>query len=460
MATPQTLVETALKATTSDECIVIASRTSSANLRWANSTLTTNGVMSGSHVSVISFVTTSGGVAVASVTRGLTAREQVKTLVSEADAAARAAGPADDAADLISGSEAADWDADPAATSIEVFEDLSRALGESFARATRDEQLLYGYAEHDVETTYLGSTTGLRLRHEQPSGFITVTGKPRDLSTSAWVGQATDDFSDVDVASLDAELVRRMGWAAHRVELDAGRYETLLPPTAVADLTIYAYWLASAREAHEGQTAYSNPAGGTRIGEQITKPGVHLRSDPGLAGIVTRPFVVTTGSTSTASVFDNGLAAPAASWIRDGKLVALMSSRHTAGLTGLDLATGIDNLVLEVDGAKGSVDDLVAGTDRGLLVTCLWYIRQVDPQSLLLTGLTRDGVYLVEGGEVTAAVNNFRFNESPLALLNRFTESGETVRSFSREWGDYFPRTMTPALRIPDFNMSSVSLAR
>jgi predicted Zn-dependent protease len=103
--------------------------------------------------------------------------------------------------------------------------------------------------------------------------------------------------------------------------------------------------------------------------------------------------------------------------------------------------------------------DLVAGMDDGLLLTCLWYIRVVDPQTLLLTGLTRDGVYLVENGEVTGAVNNFRFNESPVELLDRFSSSSGTGPAFSREWGDYFSRTAMPALRVPDFNMSSVSQA-
>ena len=102
----------------------------------------------------------------------------------------------------------------------------------------------------------------------------------------------------------------------------------------------------------------------------------------------------------------------------------------------------------------------MAGTERGLLLTCLWYIRAVDPQTLLLTGLTRDGVYLVENGEITGAVNNFRFNESPVDLLRRFSHASATVPAFSREWGDdYFSRTAMPALRVPDFNMSSVSQA-
>jgi predicted Zn-dependent protease len=106
-----------------------------------------------------------------------------------------------------------------------------------------------------------------------------------------------------------------------------------------------------------------------------------------------------------------------------------------------------------------SLDDLIASTGRALLLTCLWYIREVDPQTLLLTGLTRDGVYLVENGEVTAAVNNFRFNESPVAVLGRLAEVGATVPALPREWGDYFSRAAMPAARVEGFNMSSVSQA-
>jgi predicted Zn-dependent protease len=103
---------------------------------------------------------------------------------------------------------------------------------------------------------------------------------------------------------------------------------------------------------------------------------------------------------------------------------------------------------------------MISDTERGLLLTCLWYIREVDPQTLLLTGLTRDGVYLVEDGKVRGAANNFRFNESPVDLLGRLTEVGQTENTLSREWSDYFQRTAMPAIRVPDFNMSTVSQAR
>lgn len=111
-------------------------------------------------------------------------------------------------------------------------------------------------------------------------------------------------------------------------------------------------------------------------------------------------------------------------------------------------------------GGQAELADMIAGTERGLLLSTLWYIRTVDPSVLLLTGLTRDGVYLVEDGEVTGAVNNFRFNESPLDLLRRTTEAGVSEVTLPREWGDWATRAAMPTLRIPDFHMSSVSQAQ
>ena len=455
-ATPQGIVEHALATSTADDCLVIVRDRTSANLRWANNTLTTNGVMSALDVTVVSFV----GTATASVTASAATLEAVATLVGSADAAAREADPAEDAAELVRDVTSPDWDEPPVPTDIHVYDAVAPALGEAFGRAAGAGRVLYGFVNHETTTTYVGSTTGLRLRHVQPTGHVGCTGKSADLSRSAWVGAATRDFSDVDPLAIDAELGRRLAWAERRVDLPAGRYDTILPPTAVADLMIDAYWSAGARVAWEGQSVYSSRGGGTRIGQRIAREGVGLWSDPDLGGRECLPFVVATRSGNAESVFDNGLPLSRTDWIRDGQLTSLVQTRHTAAMTGQPLTPYVDNLALTVAGATGSIEDLVAGTERGLLLTCLWYIREVDPQTLLLTGLTRDGVYLVEGGEITAAVNNFRFNESPVDLLGRFTHASATVPAFSREWGDdYFSRTAMPALRVPDFNMSSVSRA-
>ena len=460
-ATVQDLVEHALAASSADDCVVIARHRTSANLRWANNTLTTNGVMRGIDVTVVAFVRTPAGVCVGSVSGSAASREQVDGLVSAADAAARAAEPSGDANDLVTGTADRSWDTVPGETDIHVYDAFAPALGEAFGRARAGGRILYGFVNHEVTTTYVGSSTGLRRRHEQPTGHYGFTGKTADLASSAWVGGATRDFVGVDALEVEAEVARRLGWAARTVDLPAGRYDTILPPTAVADLMIDAYWAAGARDAHDGQSVFSRRGGGTRIGDELVRPEASLFSDPAYAGLECAPEVVVESSSNDESVFDTGLALRRTAWIDRGHLAALRQTRETATLTGQPVTPGIDNLILEVDGATGALDEVVAGTERGLLLTCLWYIREVDPQTLLLTGLTRDGVYLVENGEITGAVNNFRFNESPVDLLRRFTQASVTVPTFSREWGDdYFSRTAMPALRVPDFNMSSVSQAR
>ncbi|WP_341927999.1 TldD/PmbA family protein [Nocardioides psychrotolerans] len=458
--TPQSLVDQAVAVSTADDCVVIVRDHTSANLRWANNTLTTNGVMHGVSVTVISFIRSGDGVATGSVSGSASTQAQVTALVEAADAAARLSSPAEDAADLVRDRVSPDWDEQAVPTDIHVYDTFAPALGEAFGRASCADRVLYGFVNHEVATTYLGSTTGLRLRHVQPTGHYACTGKTADLRESAWVGGATRDFADVDALAMEATVARRLGWGSRRVDLPAGRYDTILPPTAVADLMIDAYWYAGARVAWEGQSVYSQRGVGTRIGQQITSPGVHLYSDPSYDGLQCAPFALAGASGNESSVFDNGLPLERTDWIRDGELTSLLQTRHSAAMTSQPVTPAVDNLVLEVDGGAGSIEDLVAGTERGLLLTCLWYIREVDPQSLLLTGLTRDGVYLVEGGEIVGSVNNFRFNESPIDLLRRFSHASATVPSFSREWGDdYFSRTATPALRVPDFNMSSVSQA-
>jgi len=459
--TPQDTVERGLAlaaAEGADGCVVLVAETSSTNLRWANNTLTTNGAMRGSNVTVIATVGSGEGTAAGVIGRSSVTEDSLREIVSAAIATARAAGPAEDARPLVDGTASADWDLEPEETSVSVYEKFAPSLGESLRQAAAEKRRLFGFADHEVVTLYAGSSTGLRLRQALPRGYVSSTGKID--AHSAWVGTATRDFTDVDALALDTELTRRLGWAGRTVSVDAGRHPTILPPAAVADLMTYVYWQLDGRDAFEGQTVFSKPGGGTRIGDTLSSQPVNLHSDPALAGLESFAFAVARSSGGSASVFDNGLTLAATDWIRGGKLEHLMTSRYTADLIDVPTATpGIDNYVLSVDGATGSTDDLVAGLDNGLLLTCLWYIRVVEPQTLLLTGLTRDGVYLVENGEVTGAVNNFRFNESPVDLLARFTAAGATVPSFSREWGDYFSRTATPPLLIPDYNMSSVSQA-
>ena len=258
---------------------------------------------------------------------------------------------------------------------------------------------------------------------------------------------------------LYAEVSTRLGWARRTVELPPGRYETLLPPGAVADLMVYACWTANARDAEDGSNVFASGESRTRVGERLTPLPVTLLSDPAWPGEETLPFVASTSSEDgTSFSFDLGLDVGQVRWLDEGVLHDLARNRGHGAATGLPATPAAHNVIMDA-GGTATLDEMVARTERGLLLTCFWYIREVDPERLLLTGLTRDGVYLVEHGEVVAAVNNFRWNESPIELLGRVTEVGASVPVLCREWNDYITKTVMPPLRVPDFNYSTVSQA-
>jgi predicted Zn-dependent protease len=451
-----------------DGCMVLVEESSHVDVRYAMNTTTTNGEQRGRSVSVIALNGNSFGSARRSGEVGV---DGVADMAAAALADAQAAAPAGDAFPLVEPSEtrpgeARDFGLDPETTDAGALEVVLAALSGAFERARARDAVLAGFAEQDVVTLYLGSSTGVRLSHVQPTGAVSLVGRTADGSGSAWVGEPTIAPS---LERMEQEVWRRLDWATTQVALEAGRYEVIMPPSAVSDMMgMLAFDAFGGQDAEDGRTVFSREGGGTRVGETITTLPFTLYSDPFEQGIACTPFTATEASGSEVSVFDNGLPSARTDWLHDGVLARLRYHRAGAARSGVAMAPYIDNLVLRCDGGAaggggsvdgGSVDDMVARTERGLLLTCLWYIREVDPATLLCTGLTRDGVYVVENGAVVGAANNFRFNESPVDLLTRATEVGTPVRSLGRELGEYLNRTIMPPLRIPDFNMSSVSQA-
>ena len=436
-----------------DETIVSVTDRADATLRWANNSMTTNGVSVQRKTTVISIVRRGDHGHAASLTSSEVDPSVGPGLVASSQEAALSAPEARDGAPPLPATDVpSDWDASIPGTGVEVFGGVADALTRGFPGP----DLLYGYARHIVETTFVATSNGLRRRYTQPTGSVEINAK-RD-GASAWVGTSTPDFVDVPTDSMLEQLSTRLGWAQRSVELPAGRYETILPPSAVADLMIYLAWSMEGRGAQEGRTALSAPGGGTRVGETLSELPLTIYSDPAAGSLECLPFVAVPSSSERASVFDNGMGIERVDWIRDGTINALVYPRAAAAEFGVPVAVPAGNLLMT--GGADSLADMVGGTERALLLTTLWYIRVVDPAVLLLTGLTRDGVYLVEDGQVTAAVNNFRFNESPLDLMRRVTQAGASEVTLPREWGDWATRAAMPSLRIPDFHMSSVSQAQ
>jgi predicted Zn-dependent protease len=443
-------IERVLALSRADACIVIGREDTTANARWAGNTVTTNGAVADWSVSVVSIL----GRRVASATRTALSAEDLEPLVRRSEAACARTPEAADYQPLLPGNGAApDWDMPAESLGIHVLDGVVPKLGAMFRRARVEGIQTFGYAEHTTSTVWLATSTGLRRRHTDGIGKLEFTAKTPDFGRSAWTGRAAATFDAIDPERLFDELARRLDWSGRSIALPPGEYEVLLEPSCTADLAVAAYSCMSRRDADEGRSPFSRPGGGTRIGERLFGEAT-LYADPADRDLPTVPFQVSSSSSPLWSVFDNGLPAHRTTWVGDGTLEALIAPRYWAANVDTPPVPYIDNLM--VGGGGATLDEMIASTTRGLLVTCLWYMRTVDPQTALMTGLTRDGVFLVEDGQVRGAVNNFRWNMSPIAAFANATEFGRAGTALPREYDDFL-RVKAPPMRVARFNMSSVS---
>jgi predicted Zn-dependent protease len=293
-----------------------------------------------------------------------------------------------------------------------------------------------GYYEHSGGSRALADSAGLFAHHQSSHAGFTCTARTADATGSGWAGASSQRAADVDAAAAAAIAVDKAVKSAKPKRLEAGRYTVVLEPAAVASLMTFLLGSLDARRADEGRSFFSKPGGGTRVGDTLFGPEITLASDPTDAALGVSPFD------------EEGLPSPAARWIDKGKLTGLVYSRFWGKKTGKPATGRPGGWVL--GGGTTPRADLVKGVKRGVLVTRFWYLRIVDPQSVLVTGLTRDGVFLIENGEIVAPVNNFRFNESPAVMLKNVEAlaAAEIAPDGSMR---------APALRTAGFNLASVS---
>jgi predicted Zn-dependent protease len=266
---------------------------------------------------------------------------------------------------------------------------------------------------------------------------------------SGGAGAAHNDWARTTAAAqLAGRAVRKAHGTREPATLEPGKYTVVLEPTAAGNLLTLLAFALNARAADEGRSFFSKRGGGNKIGEQVVDERITLASNPGDPDLLTSPF---TGE---------GLPVKPTVWIENGVLKNLAYDRFWASRQGREPVPFGGGFRLSAAGGTASLDELITGVDRGLLVTRFWYIRGVDQRTLLYTGITRDGVFLIERGEVTGAVRNFRFNESPVAMLNNLVAAGRPERISASESGDVGgAAVVVPPLVVRDFNFTSVSEA-
>lgn len=444
----QDKIEKILSLSKADDCVVTASENSSANVRWANNTSTTNGVGNTTSLSVISVIDG----AVGSLSSTYFPGEELENLVRRSEAACKGKPKAADQMPFVQGdgSMPSDWDHPYGQVDLGLFRDVNEELGMLFKRAGSEDVLLFGYASQNAVTSYLATSAGIRRRFSRLHSLFQMNAKSPDYKKSVSHTTFQSKIADAEPEKMYERLAQRMEWSQRVVPQEAGHYPVILESAAVNAILQHMLTQWTARDADEGRTALSKPGGGNRIGEKLFPDFINLFSDPDEPGVEVAPYEIARGGGSRMSIFDNGAPTDRTDWIKNGIVNSLITPRYWAAKMKTEPKVEIPNAVLVGDDSK-TLDEMIASTDRALLVTRFWYTRMLDPQRMVLTGLTRDGVFFVESGEVKGAVNNFRYNMSPLAALAQTTELGPTDRGS--------PVARVPSLRIDDFHMSSVSEA-
>jgi predicted Zn-dependent protease len=294
-----------------------------------------------------------------------------------------------------------------------------------------------GFLEANARAVTVATSNGLFAYHRTTDADFSMTARTPDGTGSGWATAGARDWGQVDPASV-GRIAAQKAVASRKPEaIEPGLYTAVLEPSAVTDLVPLLSGALNARQADEGRSPFSKPGGGTRIGEKVMDERVTLYSDPGDPALLGQPFDA------------EGLPLSRVVWVENGILRNLSYSRFWAERqakqpTGPPLAGG-----LVLAGGTKSTEEVIAGCERGILVTHFFYIRSLDPRTVLQTGLTRDGTFLVEKGKITRALKNFRWNESPLLMLNRLEDIGRPVLTTAGR--------VMPALRVREFNFSSSS---
>ena len=286
----------------------------------------------------------------------------------------------------------------------------------------------------------IASNTGLYAYFPSTSANYQLTVRTNDGTGSGWAAADHPDWKQVDFKAVSDRAIQKARASRNPVAIEPGRYTVILEPQAVGDLVQLLAFALSARAADEGRSAFSKQGGGTKTGEKIVDSKVTLFSDPSDPQLLGQPW---TGE---------GLPLGREVWIENGVLKQLQYSRFWAQKKGARPNGGLGSV--KMAGGSASTEEMIASTPRGILVTRLWYLRQVDPRTVLYTGLTRDGTYLIENGKITKAVKNLRFNESPLFMLNNLEMLGRSERVAGTESGG---NVVFPTIKVRDFNFTSLS---
>jgi len=424
------ILEKVVGYSTADSCSVSLGGNNQGNIRYARNTVSTAGMQSNISLGV----TAAYGKKTGTATTNELNDESLRRVVKRAEETAKLSpenpefmeplGPSDFKESTMFKQSTAD-------ISPKMRAEIAR---ESIARAKEKGLIAAGFLEDGYGFGSVMNSKGMFAYEMDSSVDFTLTVRTKDGQGSGWVSRDFNDINKFDVKEATERAVEKAARSAGAKAIEPGKYTVILEPAAAIGLLQNMFYSLNARSADEGRSFLSKKGGGTKLGEKIVDERVNIYSDPFNEEVP--------GSTWSG----NGIPLERTSWIEKGTVKNLFYSRYWAAQKGKDPVPFPGNAIME--GGDASIEDLIKDTKRGVLVTRLWYIRTVDPQTLLYTGLTRDGTFFIEDGKIAYPVKNFRFNESPIIMLNNLEAMGKSQRTDGN---------LIPPLKVRDFTFTSLS---
>ncbi len=409
------------------------------NLRFAANQMSTSGGVSNASMGVTSYF----GKRSAVVTTNDFSDESLRRVVAQSEALARIAPENPEAMPVLGPQQFREVRAFFDSTGNLRPEERARAALTALEPARSAGDLMAaGYMVTGARSSAMGNSAGLFAYHRSTSANYTLTVRTADGTGSGWAAADNPDWSKLDFRAVSERAIDKARRSRNPTAIEPGRYTVILEQQAVGDLVQLMAFSAGARVADEGRSAFSKQGGGNKIGEKIVDERVSIFSDPADPDLLGQPYS------------GDGLPLSRQEWVKNGVLNQLIYDRYWAERQGRE-PTGFPTS-LKMEGGPTSTEEMIRSTPRGVLITRLWYLRQVDPRTILYTGLTRDGTFLIENGRVTRAIQNFRFNESPLFMLNNVEAIGPAQRIGGTESGGAI---VMPSLKVRDFHFTSLSEA-
>jgi predicted Zn-dependent protease len=425
------LLDKTIKMSKAEACEVNISGNAGGNIRYARNTVSTAGGTEDNNVVVQVFYGKRSGTATANqfddatLERTVRAAEELAKLAPEDPESMMPIGP-----QSYTPVPAAFVDKTAAITP----EYRAMVAEQSITPAKSKDCTAAGFLQDGSSWQAMANSKGLFGYHRDTGLNFSVTMRTNDGLGSGYVERDVNDVSQFDSGAASQIAIEKAVASRQARAIEPGKYTVIMEPTAAVELLQPLVFSLNARNADEGRSPLSKAGGGTKLGEKLVDEAVNIRSDPGNPDVPTSPWA------------GDGRVRKPTQWIEKGVVKNLFYSRYWAEKQGKEALTGPANIIM--DGGTASIEDLIRDTARGVLVTRFWYIRYVDPQTLLLTGLTRDGTFYIEDGKIKHAIKNFRFNESPIIMLNNVDALGKPVRAQG---------SMIPPMRIRDFTFTSLS---